>query len=278
MTPGTPTLTWYSDKFRSPAFPLENYCVECSTMFAASNTFKRHMKDIHKQEVAQEKPGPVKTLSRKRRLEQKRQSAKKRAPADKIKKTAETRDKSANKYFIKLSSLVIDEKLESYLKLLENCDIAMEKIQYVQSILNVETEYGECWKVVPYLLCADEGRTLFNPEYFQFFSNTMMEEAYDSFNSLEARAMLHINGVVQDALKKECPRFLADNGPKFRAFRWVGCPLLLNGGLPDFQERGFETDDDDLVLNGALSRKKNVVQKEEWEPWIRKRVSNETLC
>ncbi|KAG2211492.1 hypothetical protein INT45_009745 [Circinella minor] len=84
-------------------------------------------------------------------------------------------------------------------------------------------------------------------------------------------------GVVHEALKKECPRFLADNGPKFRVFRWVGCPLLLNGELPGFQERGFETDDDDLVLNGALSRKKNVVQKEEWEPWIHKRASNESL-
>ncbi|KAG2211491.1 hypothetical protein INT45_009744 [Circinella minor] len=144
MTPGTPTLTWYADKFRSPAFPLDNYCVECSTFFAAANTFKRHMKHIHKQEVAQEKPGPTQLLSRKRRLEQQRQSARKRASADRMKKTAETRDKSANKYFMKISALVGDEKLERYLKLLENCDIAMEKIQYVRSILNVETEYGEC--------------------------------------------------------------------------------------------------------------------------------------
>ncbi|KAG2216333.1 hypothetical protein INT45_014323 [Circinella minor] len=201
-------------------------------------------------------PGPTKLLSCKRQLEQQRQSARKRASADRMKKTAETRDKSANKYFMKISALVGDEKLERYLKLLENYDIAMEKIQYMRSILNVETEYGECWKAVPYLLCADEGRTLL---------------------ILKARAMLHINGVVQDALKKECPRFLADNGPKFRAFRWVGCPLLLNGGLPGFQERGLETDDDDLVLNGALSRKKNVMQKEEWGPWIHKRASNELL-
>ncbi|KAI9469143.1 hypothetical protein BDB00DRAFT_863320 [Zychaea mexicana] len=104
--------------------------------------------------------------------------------------------------------------------------------------------FGDCWKYATYSICAFEGRSFFNPTYKHFFGNMIMENACSAYGRLSPTEALVVNDAVRIALEKKAPKFLANYGPMFRAFRWIGCPLLERVNVDCGIERANITDDD----------------------------------
>ncbi|KAI9466406.1 hypothetical protein BDB00DRAFT_793877 [Zychaea mexicana] len=263
MTPGTPTLTWYSDKFRPINFPLQNYCIKHSKHYATEDAFRKHMTKCHGMKLEKKRPGPPSTVSAKRQRHTKWENSKKYAPTDKAKKTIQRRDAAASKMFMELLVMGEFQRQRAYLKLLDAVEVAIERIEFHCTIQEYQSKFGSSWKYCVYSLCAAEGRTVLDPTKNQFFDNIFMQEAEKEYEQLSVSEIMDVNAAVRDALKATCPRFLADHGPKFRAFRWVGNPFLLRSSHSDESiiNLGTITDDEDEE-RGLF--KKNVPRPDEW--------------
>ncbi|KAI9495118.1 hypothetical protein BDB00DRAFT_786697 [Zychaea mexicana] len=269
MTPGMPTETWYSDKYNPTQYPLHNYCINCSTQFVADHTYKRHLVDVHKVRFEPVKPGPKKTISGTLRILNKRQNERKRALAKSLVYKGQRRDEAAKKYLNKLVSLIGAESWHhAYLKMFEHIDATIDQIENEPTIAESRKKFGDCWKYAVYKLCALEGRSVFDPTYEHFFGNLFMEDAYDAYSQLSGRDTLSVNDAVRNALSDRAPKFLANYGPKFRAFRWIGNPLLMRATSDCGIERGNATDDDDHGDGDRVSYS-NILRESREKEWAR---------
>ncbi|KAI9484288.1 hypothetical protein BDB00DRAFT_879018 [Zychaea mexicana] len=243
MTPGTPTLTWYSDKFRPINFPLQNYCIKHSKHYATEDAFRKHTTKCHGMKLEKKRPGPPSTVSAKRQRHTKWENSKKYAPTDKARKTIQRRDAAASKMFMEL--LVIGEfkRQRAYLKLLDAVEVAIERIEFHCTIQEYQSKFGSSWKYCVYSLCAAEGRTVLDSTKNQFFDNIFMQEAEKEKQRRNTNSSL-------------CPR-------SWIAFRWVGNPFLLRSSHSDESiiNLGTITDDEDEE-RGLF--KKNVPRPDEW--------------
>ena len=229
-------------------FPLDNYCIECRKGFATETTFKRHMVQ-YKGHISQEpklferkKPGPVKHTKREDQLRNMRRNSKKHRSKCAIKKTIKTRNQATKREMRKMLKLTPDERREAYLQLLTEIDSACDDLEIDDNIIDCEEKHGNCWRHIVYDKCLFAGKSMFNVLYSQFFGNAVVEFGVEKFGKLSQSAQREVEQAVSLALKAQRPLLTAIYGPKLRAFRLIGNPLLLRFAPEMEFDDGYDTD------------------------------------
>ncbi|KAI8136472.1 hypothetical protein BJV82DRAFT_676408 [Fennellomyces sp. T-0311] len=244
--PGSPAKTWYSDKYRSTDFLMDKYCVECRKEFADEHVYKRHMatfkghKEQHEVVFNKKKQRSKTQMQRQERLQKMRETTKRHAPATARRRKIERRNAAANKFYYKLISISPAKRQTMYQELLNSVDSVKLQLKDDLNILGLKEECGLCWDYALYELCLQEGRTIFESRYFQFYDEEM-ESHREMYDKLDLPDRMKVNKAVRSALEAKQPSFLARYGLRFRAFRWVGNPLLVRS-TSQMEE---DTDDDE---------------------------------
>ncbi|KAI8150396.1 hypothetical protein BJV82DRAFT_652532 [Fennellomyces sp. T-0311] len=244
--PGSPAKTWYSDKYRCTDFLMDKYCVECRKEFADEHVYKRHMatfkghKEQHEVVFNKKKQRSKTQMQRQERLQKMRETTKRHAPA-----TAPKRQ-------------------TMYQELLSSVDSIKLQLKDDLNILGLKEECGLCWDYALYELCLQEGRTVFESRYFQFYDEEM-ESHREMYDKLDLPDRMKVDKAVRSALEAKQPSFLARYGPRFRAFRWVGNPLLVRSTSQ--MEEGTDDDEEDGAERDNLPRK-GELSMQEWKDML----------
>ena len=165
-----------------------------------------------------------------------------------MRKTLKTRNDATKRELRKMIKLSPHEIREAYLQLLTEVDSACDDIEVDASIIECERKHGSSWRHLVYDKCLIEGRTMFNRTYSQFFGNIIVESSLEMFERLPTPAQREVEEAVGLALKASRPKLMATYGPKFRAFRIIGNPLLSRFA-PETEVDGYDTDYDTCGLS-----------------------------
>ncbi|KAI8136629.1 hypothetical protein BJV82DRAFT_638886 [Fennellomyces sp. T-0311] len=253
--PGSPAKTWYSDKYRSTDFLMDKY--------VHMATFKGH-KEQHEVVFNKKKQRPKTQMQCQERLQKMRETTKRHASATARRRKIERRNAAANKFYYKLISISPAKRQTMYQELLSSMDSVKLQLKDDLNILRLKEECGLCWDYALYELCLQEGRTIFESRYFQFYDKEM-ESHWEMYDKLDLPDRMKVNKAVRSALEAKQPSFLAKYGPRFRAFHCVGNPLLVRSTSQ--MEEDTDDDEEDDTERGNLPRK-GELSMQEWKDML----------